>query len=58
LDDFEKSTIQRARNIISSRKPTHPWIELSDEQMFHKAGLFQKDYTTGIGGYTLAAALL
>jgi ATP-dependent DNA helicase RecG len=58
LNDFEKTTIQKARNIIFSRRPTHPWLELSDEQMFHKAGLFQRDYTTGKGGYTLAAALL
>jgi ATP-dependent DNA helicase RecG len=58
LNDFEKATIQRARNIIYSRKPDHPWLDISDEQMLHKAGLFRKDYITGEGGYTLASALL
>ncbi|MCK5202146.1 MAG: putative DNA binding domain-containing protein, partial [Spirochaetales bacterium] len=57
-DDFELDTIEKAKSIIAGRKSTHPWVSLSIEDMLLKAGLFKKDYKTGTGSYTLAAALL
>ena len=50
--------IEKARNLIYSNKPDHPWLKLNNKQLFRIAGLFATDLKTGKEGYTLAAALL
>jgi len=57
-DDLRMDMLPRLRNLMLTRGPNHPWIDLSDEQLLLKAGLFRKDHETGKEGYTLAAILL
>ncbi|MFH0796244.1 MAG: RNA-binding domain-containing protein [Candidatus Omnitrophota bacterium] len=58
ISDFDKSTLRKARNLISSQEPVHPWLGFDTKGMLLKAGLYQKDFLTGKSGYTLAAVLL
>lgn len=56
--DLDEGLIQKARTLIKSNNPNHPWINLSDQQLLETAGLWRRDLQTGMEGYTLAAALL
>lgn len=56
--DLDEGLIQKARTLIKSNNPNHPWINLSDHQLLETAGLWRRDLQTGMEGYTLAAALL
>lgn len=56
--DFKPEIFYKVRNLIRSNNPSHPWLELTDEQILEKAGLYKLDLQTGKFGYTLAAALL
>ena len=58
FENFNENLFPKIRNLISSNKPDHPWLNLSDEQMLRTAGLWQHDPQTGKEGYTLAAILL
>ena len=58
LSDFDIHTIEKARNLMTSRRADHPWKGLSTEAMLKKAGLYARDFATGAEGYTLAAGLL
>ena len=55
---FKPGLIDKARNLIKSNNPNHPWLSLDDKEFLRKAGLYKVDYITGEQGYTLAAALL
>lgn len=56
--DLRLDLLPRIRNLIRSRMNQHPWLELGDEQLLLKAGLYQRNWETGKEGYTLAAVLL
>ncbi|HDT12119.1 MAG TPA: HTH domain-containing protein [Candidatus Marinimicrobia bacterium] len=56
--DFDQNVIQKARNLIKSHRPDHPWLNLSDRDLLRSAGLFRKEFESGEEGYTMAAALL
>jgi len=58
LNDLREDLIQRARILTNNNRPGHPWMEMTDEQLLHSAGLWKKDWKSGEEGYTLAAALL
>ena len=58
FSDFNKMLFRKARNLIQSQRPDHPWLAISDREMLRSAGLYKKDFETGKQGYTLAAALL
>ena len=58
FDDFNKELFHKARNLIRSNQPNHPWLALDDRQMLVKAGLKKRDFKTGEEGYTLSAVLL
>ena len=58
ISDFDKSTLRKTRNLISSHMTEHPWLGFDTKGMLLKAGLYQKDFLTGKSGYTLAAVLL
>jgi ATP-dependent DNA helicase RecG len=51
-------TLQKARILIKSNNPNHPWLGLTDEALLQTAGLWRRNLQTGQEGYTLAAALL
>ncbi|MGM0480058.1 MAG: AlbA family DNA-binding domain-containing protein, partial [Bacteroidota bacterium] len=58
LSDLREDLIQRARILANNNRPGHPWMEMTDEQLLHSAGLWKKDWKSGEKGFTLAAALL
>ena len=57
LEDLRQETIERARNLIRGVRPIHPWLELSDMDLFRQANLYRRDLTTGQEGFTLAALI-
>ncbi len=58
ISDLDERTINKARNLMSSRKEDHPWPALSIEAMLRSAGLLARDFATGQEGLCLAAGLL
>jgi ATP-dependent DNA helicase RecG len=58
MEDFNEMLFERARNLIRSTAPRHPWLELSNEQLLIRAGFYRMDNQNSIEGYTLAAVLL
>lgn len=58
LSDLRADLIDRARQMVTARRPGHPWAGLDDEQLLRSAQLLVKDYSTGQEGLTLAAGLL
>jgi len=58
ITDFKPGILDRARQFIRSRDPSHPWLALPDAELIRSSGLYRKDYKTGQEGYTLSAALL
>jgi len=58
FEDFKQDLFPKIRNLIRGKTPGHPWLNLSDEQMLLKAGLWRRDPYQKLEGYTLAAALL
>ena len=58
ISDFNPSLFDKVRNLARSQQPTHPWLEMNNEQLLRSAGLFKRDMKTGKEGYTLAAVLL
>ena len=56
--DLNYNLLIKAKNLIRSNKPNHPWLELDDKQFFVASGLYRKDYQSNKEGFTLAAALL
>lgn len=55
---FKPGLLDRARTLIRSYRPDHPWLALEDRELLRSAGLYKTDFLTGEQGYTLAAALL
>jgi ATP-dependent DNA helicase RecG len=58
LADFDDSLFEKARQLIRNFRSDHPWLLVSVEQMLKDSVLWRKDHTTGMEGYTLAAALI
>ncbi len=56
LDDFDPRLFDRAKRLIQGRSPGHPWVELTTEELLHRASFYRKS-PDGKHGYTLAAAL-
>ncbi len=50
--------IDKVRNLAKSRKPDHAWLNLSDREVLRSAGLWEKDFSSGVQGYNLAGVLL
>ncbi len=59
IDDFDASLINRARmRAVRNSSGSHPWFDMSDEELMKSAQLFKRDLHTGKDGYNLAAILL
>ncbi len=58
IEDLDPELFQKARAIIKTVNSTHPWLQMSDEEMLASASLYRTDYKTGEQGFTLAAALI
>ncbi|ORM94606.1 RNA-binding domain-containing protein [Pantoea cypripedii] len=58
IDDLDKSSIQIYRNLLSSSKPDHVWLELDDFEFIKSLKGWRKDRNTGVEGLTLAGLLM
>ena len=58
FNDLRSDLFDKARRIIKSNQPNHPWIAASDNQILQESVLFRRDFQTGHEGLTLAAALI
>jgi len=58
LNELDDSSFKRMRTHIALYNPTHPWIEMSNEEMLHSAGFWRRDPLTNQEGYILAVVLL
>ena len=58
LDDLRLDLMNKVRNLVKSRKPEHDWLQMSDQDILKSAGLWEKDFSSGVQGYNLAGVLL
>ncbi len=58
LDDLRLDLMNKIRNLVKSRKPDHDWLQMSDQDILKSAGLWEKDFSSGVQGYNLAGVLL
>lgn len=57
-DDLDISLMKRVRNLVKSKDPNHPWTQMDDMEIMRSAGLYERDFSTGIEAFNLAAVLL
>ena len=58
LDDLRLDLMNKVRNLVKSRKPDHDWLQMSNQDILKSAGLWEKDFSSGVQGYNLAGVLL
>lgn len=58
LDNLRLDLMNKVRNLVKSRKPDHDWLQMSDQDILKSAGLWEKDFLSGVQGYNLAGVLL
>lgn len=58
MEDLRMDLMDKVRNLAKSKNPDHPWLKMSDEEILKSAGLWEKDFSSGIQGYNLAGVLL
>lgn len=58
LDDLDRSSLQQYRNRLTSKKPSHPWLEEDDMGLLQKLGGWGTDRKEGIEGLTVAGLLM
>jgi len=56
--DFVPGIVERVRKIIKINRANHPWNELSNEEFYRTAGLYRRDFASGIEGFTMTALLV
>ena len=50
LDDLRLDLMNKVRNLVKSRKPDHDWLQMSDQDILKSAGLWEKDFSSGVQG--------
>ena len=58
MDDIDKETFRRYRQIFEIRNEDHVWNSLDDKSFMEKLGGYRKDRRTGIEGITLAGLMM
>ena len=58
MTDLDPVLFEKAKELMLTRMPQHPWARLAPEELLKVGGFLRKDYATGKLGYTLAAALM
>ncbi len=58
LDNLRLDLMNKVRNLVKSRKPDHDWLQMSNQDILKSAGLWEKDFSSGVQGYNLAGVLL
>ena len=57
-NDLRMDMMEKVRELARGRKPDHDWLHLSDHEVMISASLYEKDYSSGLEGYNMAAVLL
>lgn len=58
IDDFDPALFEKARQLIRNYRSDHPWLLVSNEQLLKDSVLWRKEFSTGLEGLTLAAAMI
>lgn len=58
MDDIDKETLRKYRQIFEIRNDGHVWNPLDDKSFLEKLGGYRKDRKTGIEGVTLAGLMM
>ena len=58
MDDIDKETLRKYRQIFEIRNDSHVWNSLNDKDFLEKLGGFRKDRRTGVEGLTLAGLMM
>ena len=58
MEHLRMDLMPMIRNLIHSRDSDHPWLKLTDEQLFSEAGILETDLLTGKKVFNSAAVLL
>ena len=58
MDDIDKETLRKYRQIYEIRNDGHVWNALDDKSFLEKLGGYRKDRRTGVEGLTLAGLLM
>ena len=58
FEDLRTESIELARRLMTNLRPKHPWLSLSDVEMFKQANLYRRDAVSNQEGLTLAALML
>jgi predicted HTH transcriptional regulator len=58
MDDIDKETLRKYRQIFEIRNEDHVWNALDDKSFLEKLGGYGKDRSTGVEGLTLAGLLM
>lgn len=56
--NLDRQLFEKARTLIRNYRSDHPWLLANDDQMLRDSVLWKKDFTTGLEGLTLSAALI
>jgi ATP-dependent DNA helicase RecG len=57
-DDLRMDLLDKVRNLAKSKNANHAWLEMSDDEILKSAGLWEKDFSSGLQGFNLAGILL
>jgi ATP-dependent DNA helicase RecG len=58
IEDLNTSLFNKVRSRLALSNTNHPWLEASNERILRDARFLRRDYTSGIEGLTLSAALV
>jgi ATP-dependent DNA helicase RecG len=58
IEDLNSSLFDKVRSRLALTNANHPWLEASNERILRDARFLRRDYSSGIEGLTLAAALV
>jgi ATP-dependent DNA helicase RecG len=56
--DLRMDLMDKVRNLAKSKNPDHSWLEMSDEEILKSAGLWEKDFSSGIQVHSRQRLLL
>lgn len=58
MDDIDKETLRKYRQIFEIRNEGHVWNPLDDKTFLEKLGGYRKNRRTGVEGLTLAGLMM
>ena len=58
ITDLDTALFDKVRSRLALVNANHPWLEATNERILRDARFLRKDFTTGVEGLTLAAALI